>query len=129
MYWRYGAALLVSLASTPALALLGLDSTPPTVTIVKPASGAAISGQAALEVRAEDGLLGSGISRVEYQIDTVDGVWTALSGSLLSTTYRGTWNTPAVADGSHSLACAVIVKRVDAKTRAKTAINELLRGD
>jgi 2,3,4,5-tetrahydropyridine-2-carboxylate N-succinyltransferase len=31
------------------------------------------------------------------------------------------------ADGSHSLYCAVIVKRVDAKTRAKTAINELLR--
>jgi len=33
------------------------------------------------------------------------------------------------ADGSHSLACAVIVKRVDARTRAKTAINDLLRGD
>lgn len=33
---------------------------------------------------------------------------------------------PAV-DGSHSLACAVIVKRVDAQTRAKTALNELLR--
>jgi 2,3,4,5-tetrahydropyridine-2,6-dicarboxylate N-succinyltransferase len=31
------------------------------------------------------------------------------------------------ADGSHSLACAVIVKKVDAGTRAKTAINELLR--
>jgi len=31
------------------------------------------------------------------------------------------------ADGSHSLACAVIVKRVDAQTRAKTLINELLR--
>jgi 2,3,4,5-tetrahydropyridine-2-carboxylate N-succinyltransferase len=30
-------------------------------------------------------------------------------------------------DGSHSLYCAVIVKRVDAQTRAKTAINELLR--
>jgi 2,3,4,5-tetrahydropyridine-2,6-dicarboxylate N-succinyltransferase len=30
-------------------------------------------------------------------------------------------------DGSHSLYCAVIVKQVDAKTRAKTAINELLR--
>ena len=35
-------------------------------------------------------------------------------------------NLPAE-DGSHSLYCAVIVKRVDAKTRAKTAINELLR--
>ena len=31
-------------------------------------------------------------------------------------------------DGKYSLYCAVIVKRVDAKTRAKTGINELLRG-
>jgi len=31
------------------------------------------------------------------------------------------------ADGSHSLYCAVIVKNVDAKTRAKVGINELLR--
>jgi 2,3,4,5-tetrahydropyridine-2-carboxylate N-succinyltransferase len=30
-------------------------------------------------------------------------------------------------DGSHSLYCAVIVKQVDAKTRSKTSINELLR--
>jgi 2,3,4,5-tetrahydropyridine-2-carboxylate N-succinyltransferase len=33
------------------------------------------------------------------------------------------------ADGKYSLACAVIVKRVDAKTRGKTSINELLRMD
>ncbi|NND82473.1 MAG: 2,3,4,5-tetrahydropyridine-2,6-dicarboxylate N-succinyltransferase [Gammaproteobacteria bacterium] len=32
-------------------------------------------------------------------------------------------------DGSHSLYCAVIVKKVDAKTRAKTGLNELLRVD
>ncbi|WP_407061024.1 2,3,4,5-tetrahydropyridine-2,6-dicarboxylate N-succinyltransferase [Agrilutibacter solisilvae] len=31
-------------------------------------------------------------------------------------------------DGSHSLYCAVIVKQVDAKTRSKTSINDLLRG-
>ena len=31
------------------------------------------------------------------------------------------------ADGSYALNCAVIVKRVDAQTRAKTSINELLR--
>jgi 2,3,4,5-tetrahydropyridine-2,6-dicarboxylate N-succinyltransferase len=31
------------------------------------------------------------------------------------------------ADGSHSTACAVIIKRVDAQSRAKTSINELLR--
>lgn len=32
------------------------------------------------------------------------------------------------ADGKYSLYCAVIVKKVDAQTRAKTGINELLRG-
>lgn len=31
------------------------------------------------------------------------------------------------ADGKYSLACAVIVKKVDAQTRSKTSINELLR--
>ncbi len=35
-------------------------------------------------------------------------------------------NLPAK-DGSHSLYCAVIVKKVDAQTRSKTSINELLR--
>ena len=32
-------------------------------------------------------------------------------------------------DGRYSLYCAVIIKQVDAKTRSKTSINELLRGD
>ena len=31
-------------------------------------------------------------------------------------------------DGTYSLYCAVIVKKVDAKTRSKVGINELLRG-
>ena len=31
-------------------------------------------------------------------------------------------------DGKYSLYCAVIVKQVDAKTRSKTSVNELLRG-
>jgi 2,3,4,5-tetrahydropyridine-2-carboxylate N-succinyltransferase len=31
-------------------------------------------------------------------------------------------------DGRYALSCAVIVKRVDAQTRAKISINELLRG-
>jgi 2,3,4,5-tetrahydropyridine-2-carboxylate N-succinyltransferase len=35
-------------------------------------------------------------------------------------------NLPAK-DGSHSLYCAVIVKRVDAQTRSKTSLNDLLR--
>lgn len=112
MHWRHRsavqvslslAALSVSFVGTRADALLGLDSTPPSVTLVKPSNGAAVSGQVAIEASANDGLLGSGVSRVEYQLDTADGAWTSLSGGLLSTTYRGTWDSVAVADGSHSL--------------------------
>ncbi|MGI9338008.1 MAG: 2,3,4,5-tetrahydropyridine-2,6-dicarboxylate N-succinyltransferase, partial [Gammaproteobacteria bacterium] len=32
-------------------------------------------------------------------------------------------------DGKYGLACAIIVKRVDAQTRSKTALNDLLRPD
>jgi 2,3,4,5-tetrahydropyridine-2-carboxylate N-succinyltransferase len=32
-------------------------------------------------------------------------------------------------DGKYSLYCAVIVKKVDARTRAKTSLNDLLRGE
>lgn len=95
--------LAVGLVGTPAAALLGLDSTPPDVTIVRPTHGASVSGQVTIEAQASDGLLGSGVSRVEYQIDSASGAWTTLSASLLSSTYSGTWNTTFVADGSHNL--------------------------
>ena len=36
---------------------------------------------------------------------------------------------PAKSEGKPSLYCAVIVKKVDEKTRSKTSINELLRGE
>ena len=43
---------------------------------------------------------------------------------------RGPWWSRAACpakDGSYSLGCAVIIKQVDARTRGKTSINELLR--
>tara|TARA_B100001123_G_C15187505_1_gene977930 strand:+ start:340 stop:1161 length:822 start_codon:yes stop_codon:yes gene_type:complete len=51
---------------------------------------------------------------------------TITSGYIPSGSVVVSGNLPAP-DGSHSLYCAVIVKRVDAKTRAKVGINELLR--
>ena len=51
----------------------------------------------------------------EVTYGRVPSGWVVVSGSLPS------------ADGKYSLNCAVIVKRVDAQTRAKTSINELLR--
>ena len=62
----------------------------------------------------------------------VDGVWqddvsrTKDGHFVRPTTRFRNWVTP---DGSPGpgLYCAVIVKRVDEKTRAKTSVNELLR--
>jgi 2,3,4,5-tetrahydropyridine-2-carboxylate N-succinyltransferase len=48
-----------------------------------------------------------------------------VSGSLPSATGRS--ETAGQNKPSPNLYCAVIVKRVDEKTRAKTSINELLR--
>ena len=64
----------------------------------------------------------------------VDGIWhdewydTESTGGRFqrSVTAHRNWVTPDGSPGP-SLSCAVIVKRVDAQTRAKTAINELLR--
>lgn len=42
---------------------------------------------------------------------------------------RNTCGGKPPADGKYSIYGAIIVKRVDAKTRAKTSINELRRGD
>lgn len=52
----------------------------------------------------------------EVSYGRVPGGSVVVSGSLPSS------------DGKYSLYCAVIVKRVDAQTRSKTSINELLRG-
>ena len=51
---------------------------------------------------------------------------TVSSGRIPAGSVVVSGNLPA-ADGTHSLYCAVIVKKVDAQTRAKTSINELLR--
>jgi len=51
-----------------------------------------------------------------------------LYGRVPAGSVVGPGSLPA-ADGSHGLYCAVIVKQVTPQTRAKTSINELLRGD
>jgi 2,3,4,5-tetrahydropyridine-2-carboxylate N-succinyltransferase len=53
---------------------------------------------------------------------------TVLQGRVPAGSVVVSGNLPS-SDGKYSLYCAVIVKRVDAQTRAKTSINELLRSD
>ena len=62
-------------------------------------------------------------------VDRATGAVTYGRVPAYSVVVPGTWPGRALPDGSPGpgLACAVIVKRVDAQTRAKTAVNDLLR--
>lgn len=70
------------------------DTTPPTTSITSPAAGATVSGTVTVSATASDNV---GVSRVELFVD----------GSLHSTDttspYSFSWNTTAVANGSHAL--------------------------
>jgi hypothetical protein len=70
------------------------DTTPPTVSIVSPASGATVSGNVAVSAQASDNV---GVTRVELYADG------ALIGTSTASPYAATWSTAAVANGGHSL--------------------------
>jgi subtilisin family serine protease len=70
------------------------DTTPPTVSISSPASGATVTGTATVSAIASDA---SGISVVEFYLDGV------VKGSDTTSPYTFGWNTTAVANGAHSL--------------------------
>ena len=73
--------------------------------------------------------MGVFISSSTKIVDRTTGAITTGRVPAYSVVVPGTLPGKALPDGSPgpSLACAVIVKRVDAQTRAKTAINDLLR--
>jgi 2,3,4,5-tetrahydropyridine-2-carboxylate N-succinyltransferase len=76
----------------------------------------------------ENSVLGMGVylgqsTRIYHRATRTVGYGRVPAGSVVVS-----GNLPA-SDGSHSLYCAVIVKQVDAKTRSKTSINDLLRGE
>jgi subtilisin family serine protease len=84
------------------------DTTPPTVALTAPASGATVSGTAALSASASDDV---GVARVDF----FDGA--TLVGSDASTPYSVAWNTVNAANGTHTLTATA----VDAAGNAATS--------
>jgi hypothetical protein len=95
---------IVSLLGAHLLAaVLGLYSAAPRVTVVRPATGAALNGALEIAVQADDGPTGSGVRSVEYQLDSTTGAWTPLALDKASMTYTGSTRTASVTDGDHAL--------------------------
>lgn len=73
-----------------------VDNTAPTVSVISPANGAAVSGTVVVSVDASD--VTSGIQRVEFYRDA-----DILLGQSTISPYGISWDTKTVANGSHSL--------------------------
>jgi hypothetical protein len=69
--------------------------TPPTVAITSPTSGSTVSNTITVSANATDGV---GIAGVQFQLDGVN-----LDANIAQAPYSTSWNTTAVAAGSHTL--------------------------
>ena len=72
----------------------GGDTTPPTTSVTAPASGATVSGTVTVTATATDNV---GVTRIELYADGV------LLGTGTTSPASASWNTTAVANGSHTL--------------------------
>jgi hypothetical protein len=71
------------------------DTTPPTVSITSPASGATVSGTTTVSASASDNV---GVAGVLFFVDG-----SAIGAEDTTSPYSASWNTTTVANGSHSL--------------------------
>lgn len=110
---RYGSARWSSLLLTTlpvwlvvahlTAAVLGLYTSAPDIAILQ-AERTASGGDALLiEVRADDGRMGSGVRQVEFQLGSTSGTWRPLSLDSRSMTYKATWKPEAGTESSHEL--------------------------
>ncbi len=83
------------------------DTTPPTVNLTAPATGATVSGTVDMTASASDGV---GVRKVEFYIDGV------LADTDTEPPYAFTWDTSGVANGGHSL----LAKAYDAASNVGT---------
>jgi len=70
------------------------DTTPPTVSITAPATGATVSGTVTVTASASDNI---GVTKVEFSVDGI------LKSTDAASPYTYVWNTATVANGSHAL--------------------------
>ncbi|PTL76265.1 Ig-like domain-containing protein [Vitiosangium sp. GDMCC 1.1324] len=103
MTWLPSLGVVALVGAHLLAAVLGLYSSAPKVTVVRPITGMSTSGPLEIAVQADDGPMGSGVRSVEYQLDSTSGVWTPLSLDEASKAYTGSRKIAGVAEGEHAL--------------------------
>ena len=102
--WAPSLGVMSLLGAHLTAAMLGLYSSAPTVKILQPVTGISQRGQVDIAAQADDGPMGSGVSKVEFQVDSTAGAWKPLALDPLSaSTYRGQWDATKATQGEHEL--------------------------
>ncbi|RKG65063.1 M20/M25/M40 family metallo-hydrolase [Corallococcus sp. CA054B] len=91
---RIGSAFLAELGKGT-IPGLPTDTTPPTVALTAPASGATVNGTTNITATASDNV---GVSKVEFLVDGV------VKGTAMASPYSFAWDSRTVANGSHTVA-------------------------
>ncbi len=94
-------------------AVMMMDTTPPTASILSPANGASVSGTLSVMASASDNM---GVTKIEIYLDG------ALKSTGTTSPYSYSWNTPAVTSGSHTL----IAKAYDAANNVGTSASVMV---
>jgi len=90
------------------------DTTAPTTAITSPASGATVSGTTTVSASASDNV---GVTSVEFYVDG------ALAATDTSSPFSFSWNTTAVANGSHALSSKAYDAAGNAGTSSSVTVN------
>ncbi|HZE80756.1 MAG TPA: Ig-like domain-containing protein, partial [Candidatus Polarisedimenticolia bacterium] len=88
------------------------DTTPPTVSITAPASGATVSGTVSVTANASDNV---GVASVQFQLDGAN-----LGALDTASPYSVSWNTTTATNGSHTL--TAIAKDAAGNSTTSTAV-------
>src|SRR5437867_317821 len=93
--WIPPQAFAQGLPCIPGLTCPSPDTTPPTVSITSPASGATVSGTINVTANASDNV---GVAGVQFQLDGAN-----LGAEMTASPYSTSWNTTTASNGSHTL--------------------------
>lgn len=94
-----------------------VDTTPPIVSITAPSSGAFLRGTVNFEASATDNSSGTGISKVEFYVDSV------LKNTDTTAPYSFSWDTLAVSNGSRDLTVKAYDAAIPANTTTSAVVN------
>src|SRR5206468_12630419 len=92
------------------------DTTPPSVSISAPASGATVSGSVTVSASASDNI---GVAGVQFLVDGAN-----LGAEDTSSPYSVSWNTTTVGNGSHTLTARSDERRVGRATSSPGTLTE-----